>query len=154
MLDGGAPVRSRKNELGGPTPRAWCEPYDAWVTDVGGDGVMDAWSRRSWLIPFLLLCMRDGDLYGQVLLERLDELGFGATRQGEVYRVLRELGGEGLTFSERERMEYLLSRRRYGLTEEGKVCLEFLARSFEERRREIERFFLAYEGRPVHEVYG
>lgn len=88
------------------------------------DGASDAWYRRSWLVPFLLLCMRDRYLYGQ-----------------------ETPGGEGLTFSGREKMEYLLSRRRYALTDGGEACLEFLA-------SEIQRFFPAYQGRPVQEVYG
>ena len=117
------------------------------------DGASDSWSR-DWLVPFLLLCVRDRDLYGHELLEQLAAFGFGTTRPGEVYRVSRSLEGEGLIFSERGNMDYLISRRRYGITEDGKAYLDFLAHSFEEYRREVEHFFLAYGERPAHQVYG
>ena len=114
------------------------------------DGPWDSWSRV-WLVPFLLLSMRGGDLYGHELLERLDVLGFGETRPGEVYRTLRLLEGKGLTFSEREGMECLLSCRRYGLTETGEAYFESLAHSLDVYRKGIDLYFL-YEEQPVHEV--
>ena len=115
------------------------------------DGARETWTH-GWLVPFLLLSMRDGELYGHELLERMGELGFEGTRPGEIYRTLRLLEGEGLTFSERGKMECLLSRRRYGLTEDGVAYLEFLAHSLELYTREAERFVLAYEGQPAYGV--
>jgi DNA-binding PadR family transcriptional regulator len=91
-------------------------------------------------------------LYGNELLKRMDELGFVGTRPGKIYRTLRQLEGEGLTFSERGKMEYLLSRWRYGLIEDGAAYLEFLAHSLEQYRREAECFLLAYEGQPAYGV--
>ncbi len=117
------------------------------------EGASDSWSQ-DWLVPFLLLCMRDRDLYGHELLEKLAGFGFGATRPGEVYRVSRSLEGEGLIFSERGNMEYLISHRRYGITEAGKAYLELLAHSFEEYRREVDLFFLAYGERVAHGASG
>jgi PadR family transcriptional regulator, regulatory protein PadR len=114
------------------------------------DGASDGWTRV-WLVPFLLLSMRGGDLYGHELLEKLDELGFGETRPGEVYMTLRTLQEKDLTFSERG-TEHLFSRRRYGLTELGEVHLESLAQVLDRCRREIELFFLLYEEQPVYEV--
>lgn len=107
-----------------------------------------------WLVPFLLLCMRGGDLRGHELMGRMADLGFGAVRPGEVYRTLRRAEGEGLVFSEQERMGYLLSRRRYGLTEPGRAYLEFLAGSLESYREEIGTFLEAYAGRPLHGARG
>jgi len=113
------------------------------------DGAREPWSG-AWLAPFLLLSMRDGKLCGHELLERLGELGYEGTRPGEIYRTLWLLEGEGLTLSERGEMEYLLSRRGYGLSEVGHAFLEFLAHSLEQYRREVERFLLAYEGQPAY----
>lgn len=115
------------------------------------DGAREPWTR-GWRVPFLLLSMQDHRLYGNDLLKRMDELGFVGTRPGEIYRTLRQLEGEGLTFSERGKMEYLLSRRRYGLTEDGAAYLEFLALSLEQYRREAECFLLACEGQPAYGV--
>lgn len=107
-----------------------------------------------WLVPFLLLCMRGGDLRGHELVGRLADLGFGAVRPGEVYRMLRRAEGEGSVFSERERLGYLLSRRRYGLTEPGRAYLEFLAGSLGSYREEIGAFLEAYAERPLRGVCG
>jgi DNA-binding PadR family transcriptional regulator len=38
----------------------------------------------SWLVPLLLLLMRERDSYGQDLTRRVAHLGFGATRPGTV----------------------------------------------------------------------
>lgn len=99
-----------------------------------------------------MLSMQDRHLHGHELLERMGEFGFEGTRPGEIYRTLRLLEGEGLTFSERGTMEYLRSRRRYGLTEDGVAYLEFLAHSLELYTKEAERFLLAYEGQPAYGV--
>lgn len=109
---------------------------------------------RDWFLPFLLLCMRSGDVRGQDLMGRLAGLGFGAVRPGEVYRALRRAEGEGLIFSEKERFGYLLSQRRYGLTEPGMAYIEFLADSLKTYQDEIEAFLLAYADRPRHEAFG
>lgn len=82
------------------------------------------------------------------------DLGFGVVRPGEVYRTLRRAEAEGLVFSEREHLGYLLSRRRYGLTESGRAYIEFLAESLRLYREEIEVFLRAYTDRPLRGAYG
>ena len=109
---------------------------------------------RDWFLPFLLLCMHGEDLRGHELMGRLADLGFGAVRPGDVYRTLRRAEGEGLVFSENQRLGYLLSQRKYGLTEPGEAYIEFLADSLETYRREIEAFLLAYADRRPHEARG
>ena len=107
-----------------------------------------------WLMPFLLLCMRGGDVNGYELLRRMEDLGFGAVRPGEVYRTLRRAEQEGLVLSEKGNLVYLLSRRRYRLAEAGEAYVVFLADSLASYKREIEAFLRAYEGRPVVGAYG
>ena len=107
-----------------------------------------------WLMPFLLLCMRGGDLNGYELLRKVEELGFGAVRPGEVYRTLRRAEQEGLVLSEKGNLMYLLSHRRYRLAEAGEAYIEFLADSLASYKREIEAFLRAYEERPVVGAYG
>jgi len=109
---------------------------------------------HEWLVPFLLLCMRGGEVRGQDLMGRLADLGFGAVRPGEVYRTLRRAEAEGLVFSAREHLGYLLSQRRYGLTESGRAYIEFLAESFSSYREEIEAFLRAYADRPLSGARG
>lgn len=117
------------------------------------NGTSDA-RPRDWFVPFLLLCLRGRDLFGRELLEKIAVLGYGAVRQGEVYRTLRRMEEEGLIFSDKGKMDYVLSRRRYGLTESGEAYLEFLAHSLGEYRKEIEVFFQAYEGPALRGAYG
>lgn len=105
-------------------------------------------------MPFLLLCMRGGALRGHELMGRVSELGFGSVRPGEIYRTLRQAEEEGLVFSERENLGYLLSRRRYGLTEPGEAYIEFLADSMRSYQGEIEAFLRAYERSATREVCG
>ncbi len=112
---------------------------------------------QDWLVPFLLLAMRGGELRGHELMSRLADLGFGVVRPGEVYRTLRHAEAEGLIFSEREHLGYLLSRRKYGLTEPGRAYIEFLAESLGSYREEIEVFLSAYSesaGLSVRGAYG
>ncbi len=63
------------------------------------DGVTGS---RIWLVPFLLLCVREGGACGRELTEQIWDLGFGGMRPGEVYRVLRGMVGEGIVASFRE----------------------------------------------------
>ena len=41
-----------------------------------------------WLVPFLLLALRDRDSYDHKLEKRLDELGFDGMHPGQIYRTL------------------------------------------------------------------
>ena len=78
----------------------------------------------SWLVPLLLLLMRERDSYGQDLTRRVADLGFGATRPGTVYRTLRQMENEGMVLSERDGIDCRLPRRKYSITE-GEDYLEF-----------------------------
>lgn len=109
---------------------------------------------RDWFLPFLLLCVRGGDVQGRELMARLAALGFGAVRPGEVYRTLRKAENEGLVFAEKEKLGYLLSQRRYGLTEPGEAYVEFLADSLRTYQEEIQSFLSAYSDRPQYQAYG
>lgn len=51
----------------------------------------DTWTApaSTWLVPFLLLFLRDGISYGDELQERLDALGVDGMRPEETYQSLR-----------------------------------------------------------------
>lgn len=107
---------------------------------------------RSWLLPFLLLCLQERDLYGYELMHQVGNLGFGDVRPGEIHRLLREAQGEGLVFSERGEAGCMLSRRSYGLAEPGEAYLEFLRNALASYRREIEVFLTVYDASPSREA--
>ena len=109
---------------------------------------------RDWLVACLLLCVREGDASGSDLMEEMRNLGFDVVRPGEVYRTLREMKSEGLILSEREGAEYMLSRRRFGITALGEAYLELLANALGQYREEVERFFWLYERASLQRVPG
>ncbi len=116
-----------------------------------GDGAPEPLDR-SWLLPFLLLCLQERDLHGYELMYEVGNLGFGGVRPGEIYRLLREAEAEGLVFSERGAAECTLSQRNYGLAEPGEAYLEFLRNALESYRREIEAFLKIYDAHLAREA--
>ena len=107
------------------------------------DGVTGS---RIWLVPFLLLCVREGGACGRDLTEQFWDLGFGGMRPGEVYRVLREMVGEGIMASFREGGQISPLQRRYEITAAGEAYLESWANSLERYRDETDLFLRAYAG--------
>ncbi len=114
------------------------------------DKVLEAPSA-SWLVSFLLLCLREGDYHGQELTRRIADFGFGATHPGEMYRALRQMEKEGMVLSERDGLDGEMSRRRYSITESGEAYLEFWANSLAQYQREIDLFFRTYTERSARE---
>lgn len=102
--------------------------------------------EASWLVPFLLLGLRDRSSYGHELMQSMDEFGFGAIRPGAIYRVLRRMEKEGLVISERDGSDCRLSQRRYSSTGSGRAYLEFWADSLAEYQEAIDVFLMVYEG--------
>jgi len=108
----------------------------------------------SWLVPLLLLLMRERDSYGQDLTRRVAHLGFGATRPGTVYRTLRQMEKEGIILSKRDGIGCRLPRRKYSITEAGEDYLEFWANSLAEYREDMDLFLEVYAGEIEREVHG
>src|SRR5215210_812478 len=78
-----------------------------------------------WLVPFLLLFMRERDCYGQELIRRIADLDFlGAMPPGTVYRALRQMKKEGMVLSERDGLDCRLPRRKYSITDLGEAYLD------------------------------
>ncbi len=46
---------------------------------------------KNFLVPFLLLCLKDWSLHGYKLIQMLMDIGFSSVDQGNVYRTLRKL---------------------------------------------------------------
>jgi poly-beta-hydroxybutyrate-responsive repressor len=107
-----------------------------------------------WLAPFLLLLMRERDSYGQDLTRRTADLGFGATRPGTVYRILRQMENEGMVLSEHDGLDCRLPRRKYSITEAGEDYLEFWASSLAEYRENMDLFLEVYAGEIGREARG
>lgn len=100
---------------------------------------------RSYLRPCLLLLVAEQPSHGYDLLERLEDLGLGATDPGGLYRTLRAMEREGLVTSHWETSSTGPARRTYTLTNEGTEWLHAWAGALRESRRLLLRFETRYE---------
>ena len=55
---------------------------------------------RNWLVPVVLLSLREWNTYGYKLMEQAAAFGFGAMNPGTLYRTLRHMERDGLCESE------------------------------------------------------
>ncbi len=102
---------------------------------------------RNWLVPVILLCLREHSSYGYELMKRTATNGFGEMNPGTLYRSLRQMEKEGLC----EGMWKSSSgggpaRRMYSITEAGEAYLEIWANSLEKYRRKVDAFVRLYTG--------
>lgn len=99
---------------------------------------------QNWLVPFLLLCLRDGGSYSHQLEEKLGELGFDGMGSQEMYQILWRMEREGKVTCDRRGGGYRIPRRCYEITEAGEDFLEFWANSLEQHQEEIALFLKTY----------
>jgi PadR family transcriptional regulator PadR len=57
---------------------------------------------RNWLVPVILLSLREWNSYGYELMERASAFGFEAMNPGTLYRTLRQMEKEGIVESSLE----------------------------------------------------
>ena len=104
---------------------------------------------RNWLVPGILLSLREWNSYGYELMERAAAFGFEAMNPGTLYRTLRQMEKEGIVESTWETSKGGPARRMYSITDAGRAYLDFWARSLEQYQRTMETFFQLYTGRPL-----
>ncbi|MCP8968510.1 poly-beta-hydroxybutyrate-responsive repressor [Ectobacillus ponti] len=99
---------------------------------------------KNFLVPFLLLCLKDWSLHGYKLIQMLMDIGFSSIDQGNVYRTLRKLEKEKLISSTWDTSEGGPAKRIYSLTEYGEQYLTSCASSFEQYQNMLRTFFNLY----------
>jgi PadR family transcriptional regulator PadR len=104
---------------------------------------------RNWLVPVILLSLREWNSYGYELMERTAAFGFEAMNPGTLYRTLRQMEKDGVVESEWETSRGGPARRVYTITDAGEAYLDFWAEALEQYRRNMESFFRLYTGRPL-----
>jgi PadR family transcriptional regulator PadR len=105
---------------------------------------------RNWLVPVILVTLRQWNSYGYKLMEQAAVLGFGALNPGTLYRTLRHMEKDGLCESRWETSNGGgPARRVYSITDAGDAYLDFWARSLEQYQRNVDAFFRLYTGRPA-----
>ena len=103
---------------------------------------------RNWLVPVILLALREWNSYGYELMERAAAFGFEAMNPGTLYRTLRQMEKDGVVKSKWETSKGGPARRMYSITEAGEAYLDFWAEALEQYRRNVDTFFRLYTGRP------
>ena len=104
---------------------------------------------RNWLVPVILLTLREWNSYGYELMEQASKFGFEAMNPGTLYRTLRQMEKEGIVESTWETSEGGPARRMYSITDAGKAYLDFWAKSLEQYQRTMDTFFRMYTGQPI-----
>jgi PadR family transcriptional regulator PadR len=106
---------------------------------------------RNWLVPVILLSLREWNSYGYELMERASAFGFEAMNPGTLYRTLRQMEKEGIVESSWETSRGGPARRMYTITDAGRTYLDFWAKSLEQYQQTMDNFFRLYTGRPLQE---
>ncbi len=102
---------------------------------------------RNWLVPVILLSLRQWNSYGYKLMEQAAAFGFGAMNPGTFYRTLRNMEKDGLCESEWDTSSGGgPARRVYSITDAGEAYLNFWAKSLEQYQRNLDAFFSLYTG--------
>ena len=110
-------------------------------------GATESWSKN-WLVPILLLMLREWSSYGYELMERVATFGLAAMNPGTFYRTLRQMEKEGMVRSSWDTSETGPARRMYSITEAGETYLKYWADSLNQYQRMMDTFFRLYTGRP------
>ena len=106
---------------------------------------------RNWLVPVILLTLREWNSYGYKLMEQARAFGFGAMNPGTLYRTLRNMEKDGLCHSSWDTSKRRgPARRVYSITDAGNAYLAFWADALEQYQRNMDTFFRLYTGgRPL-----
>ncbi len=105
---------------------------------------------KNWLVPVILLSLREWNSYGYELMERASAFGFEAMNPGTLYRTLRQMEKDGVVESSWETARGGPARRMYAITGAGEAHLDFWVKSLKQYQRTMDDFFRLYTGKPRH----
>lgn len=108
----------------------------------------EAWSKN-WLVPILLLMLRQLSSYGYELMEKMSTFGLAAMNPGTFYRTLRQMEKDGMVSSSWDTSEGGPARRMYSITDAGEAYLNYWAESLDQYQRMMDTFFRIYTGQPA-----
>ncbi len=105
----------------------------------------DAWSKN-WLVPVLLLMLREWSSYGYELMEKMATFGLATMNPGTFYRTLRQMEKDGMVSSNWDTSESGPARRVYSITNAGEAYLKYWADSLNQYQKMMDTFFQLYTG--------
>ena len=103
---------------------------------------------RNWLVPVILLVLREWNSYGYELMQRTAAFGFEVMNPGTLYRTLRQMEENGTVESTWETSSSGPARRVYSITDAGEAYLDFWAKSLGQYQQMMDAFFRLYTGGP------
>jgi PadR family transcriptional regulator PadR len=104
---------------------------------------------KDWLVPIVLLLVRQWSSYGYELMERLAAFGIAMMNPGTFYRTLRQMERDGIVRSSWDTSGGGPARRIYSITDAGEAYLKVWAESLGHYQRMMETLFRLYTGRPA-----
>ncbi|MFJ8066287.1 poly-beta-hydroxybutyrate-responsive repressor [Psychrobacillus sp. NPDC096426] len=99
---------------------------------------------KNFLIPIMLLHLRDWNTHGYELMEKITKFGVESVDQGNFYRLLRQLEKDALVTSEWDTTSGGPAKRIYSITEAGKQYLDLWAGSLGQYQKMLNQFFNIY----------
>jgi PadR family transcriptional regulator, regulatory protein PadR len=105
---------------------------------------------RNWLVPVILLSLREWNSYGYELMARASTFGFEAMNTGTFYRTLRRMEKGGVVESSWDLSGDGPARRMYTITGSGNAHLEIWVKSLERYQHSVDAFFELYGGKSPH----
>jgi PadR family transcriptional regulator PadR len=118
---------------------------------TSGSGTGVGGIPNNWLVPAVLLLLRDVTSYGYDLMKALTGFGFAMMNPGPLYRMLRQMEKDGLVRSSWDTSGQGPARRIYSITDAGEAYLRLWANSLGTYRRMMDRFFRLYSRQPEDE---
>src|SRR4051812_22438047 len=103
---------------------------------------------RNFLMPVILLSLREWNSYGYELMQRTAAFGFEVMNPGTLYRTLRQMEENGTVESTWETSSSGPARRVYSITDAGEAYLDFWAKSLGQYQQMMDAFFRLYTGGP------
>ncbi|QBK25754.1 poly-beta-hydroxybutyrate-responsive repressor [Ureibacillus thermophilus] len=99
---------------------------------------------KNFLIPLMLLHLREFHTHGYELMEKLTKFGIESLDHGNFYRLLRQLEKENLVTSVWDTSSGGPAKRIYSITEAGEKYLDMWAHSLSEYQKLLNQFFNLY----------
>lgn len=99
---------------------------------------------KNFLVPMMLLHLRDWNAHGYELMKKLSQFGLDSIDKGNFYRILRQLEKDAMVTSEWDTTSDGPAKRIYSITAAGEQYLEIWAGSLEHYQKMLDQFFNLY----------
>lgn len=99
---------------------------------------------KNFLIPMMLLHLRDWNAHGYELMKKLSQFGLDSIDKGNFYRILRQLEKDAMVTSQWDTTSDGPAKRIYSITDAGEQYLEIWAGSLEHYQKMLDQFFNLY----------